>query len=164
MVVVASPAVPKREHLAGLLASDPAAAARQLIAVAAEEPTVQRDWVNRFRDELAATEHGDDVGRVLRVWALSNAEAGRLLGVSRQAVAKWRTGTVPAERAPVIGDLAAVTDLLVRYVRPERIPAVVRRPAEHLAGMSMLDWVAEGRTRELLALTRDMFDLHRLTS
>jgi hypothetical protein len=99
---------------------------------------------------------------VLDTWGITNAEAGRLFGVTRQAVGKWRANGLPEDRRAAVGDLAAVTDLLVHYLKRDRIPAVVRRPAERLGGCSMIDLVGERRTGELLALTRDMFDLRRL--
>jgi hypothetical protein len=48
------------------------------------------------------------------------------------AVSKWLEQGVPAERVETVADLAAATDLLVRYLQRDRIPAVVRRPAPAL--------------------------------
>ena len=48
-----------------------------------------------------------------------------MFGVSRQAIAKWRVHGVPDDRLVALADLDAATDVLLRYVRPERIPAVV---------------------------------------
>lgn len=88
---------------------------------------------------------------------MSQSEAARLFGVTRQAVGKWLTGGVPAERAESVADLAAATDLLVRYLKRDRIPAVVRRQAAGLDGKSLVDLVAESRTRDVEAC-RLMFD------
>ena len=44
------------------------------------------------------------------------------------AVSKWLEQGGPAERVETVADLAAATDLLVRYLQRDRIPAVVRRP------------------------------------
>ena len=62
------------------------------------------------------------------VWDLSQAAAARRFHVSRQAFAKWLRQGAPAERATAVADLAAATDLLVRHLKRDRIPAVVRRP------------------------------------
>jgi len=119
-------------------------------------------WVGRFVGELDRMSERETFGRVLDTWGVSNAEAGRLFGVTRQAIGKWRAKGVPEERRTIIADLAAVTDLLVHYLKRDRISAVVRRPADRLAGRSMIDLIGEGRSAELLEFTRALFDLRRL--
>ena len=91
------------------------------------------------------------------MWGLSQAEAARLFGVSRQAIGKWLYKGIPPERARAISDLAVATDLLVRYLKRDRIPAVVRRPVAALDEASLMDLLARGDTRMLLATCRDMF-------
>ena len=56
-----------------------------------------------------------------------------------------------------ISDLAAVTDLLVRYLKRDRVPAVVRRPIRALDNVYLMDFLQQGDTRTLLATCRDMF-------
>jgi len=85
-----------------------------------------------------------------------------MFGVSRQAVSKWFGNGIPAERAETLADLDAATDLLARKVKRERIPAVVRRSAQRLAGASLLELAEEGRHREVLEAVREMFDLRRI--
>lgn len=120
-------------------------------------------WVRRFGDELDRRVAGSDLDRVLSVWDLSQSDAARLFGVSRQAIGKWLRGGVPADRAVAVADLAAATDLLARYLRAERIPAVVRRPAAITGGRSVLD-VAGDDTATALAAVRAMFDFAAVTS
>jgi hypothetical protein len=137
--------------------ADPRAAAARLLA--------ERDpeWVLRLVGELDRQLGGRDLERVMATWQLSRAELGACFGVSRQAVSKWIGEGVPADRAPQVADLLAMTDLLARYLRRERIPAVVRRPAPNLGGSSLLELVQDGRSAEALRLTRKMFtfaDLH----
>jgi hypothetical protein len=135
---------------------DPALVAQRLIAAGEERP----GWLDRVTEALDARRAGDELGRVLSVWGLSQADAGRLFDVSRQAVGKWLSGGVPAERATAVADLAAATDLLVHHLKRERIAAVVRRPAPALGGRSLLDLVAEGDTRAALDACRTMFDVY----
>ena len=107
---------------------------------------------------------GRQLDRVLRLWGLSRTELGELFGVSRQAVSKWIRDGVPSDRATAVADIEAITDLLDRYLKRDRIPAVVRRRADGLGGRSLLELVGAGRTAEALELTRRMFtfgDLHR---
>ncbi len=150
----------RAEELAG---EDPTAAA-QAVAGALTVNGVSSAWMNRFLTELDHIAERGELARVLDIWSLSKAEAGRVFGVSRQAVDKWLSRGVPDERRAPVADLEATTDLLVRYLKRDRVPAVVRRPAERLGGKSMLDLARAGRTGELLDYTREMFDLRRVTA
>lgn len=146
------------------LAGDDPTTAAQAVAGALTVNGASPGWMNRFLTELDHITERSQLARVLDVWSLSVAEAGRMFGVSRQAVDKWLTRGVPEQRRPVMADLAAVTDLLVRYLKRDRIPTVVRRPAAVLDGASMLDLARSGRTSELLVYTREMFDLRRVVA
>ncbi len=95
---------------------------------------------------------------MLAVWGLSQAELGRLFGVTRQAVSRWLVEGAPSTQLEAFADLAAATDLLVHYLEADRIPAVVRRPAARLDGRSLIDLVEEGDTRAVLEACRSMFD------
>lgn len=135
----------------------PAQAARDLFTAARE---AGRDrWLARFTDALERQLGRGDLETVMRAWSLSQAEVGELFGVTRQAVAKWRRTGIPADRVVALADLAAASELLSRYLRPQRVAAVVRRPAPALGGQSLLEMAREGRTREVLEAARAMFDL-----
>lgn len=114
-------------------------------------------WIVALAEELDRRLSGRELERILRVWSLSRTELGRILGVSRQAVSKWIDDGVPADRVTHVADLASITDLLTRYVKRDRIPAVVRRSASNLGDASLLDLITEGRTAEAVAFTRLMF-------
>jgi predicted transcriptional regulator len=136
-----------------VLDMSPARAAAQLAAESDSE------WLDAFLEALDRQRAGSELRRVLSLWDLSQAEAGRMFGVSRQAVAKWLAGGLPAERLLPVAELAAATDILVHYLKRERIPAVVRRPAARLGDRSLLSLAGEGRTAEVLAACREMFDV-----
>ena len=119
-------------------------------------------WARRFVDELDRRVRSEPLERILELWGLSNAAAARMFGVSRQAFGKWLSTGPPATRAAAVADLAAATDLLDRYVKRERIAAVVRRQAPALGGRSLLDLAESGDTAEVLTRTREMFDLRRV--
>lgn len=114
-------------------------------------------WVSKLAAELDQRLSGRRLERVLRLWGLSRAELGGLFGVSRQAVTKWVHDGVPTDRAPTVADVEAITDLLDRYLKRDRIAAVVRRDAPRLGGTSILELVRTGRSSEALRLTRQMF-------
>lgn len=117
------------------------------------------DWLDEFAEALDRGRAGQELGRVLDVWGLSQSEAAVLFGVSRQALSKWLHRGVPAERITAVADLSAATDLLVRYLKRERIPAVVRRPAPALQGRSLIELVGAARTGDVLFACRAMFDV-----
>ena len=130
---------------------DPSDAAARLIAEHDDA------WVAELTAELDRRLSGRRLERVMRTWQLSRAELGELFGVSRQAVSKWIADDVPAERAPYVADVEAITDLLERYLRRDRIAAVVRRRSPGLGDASLIELVSSGRSTEALQLTRRMF-------
>lgn len=132
---------------------DPREAASRVVAAQEE----RRGWLDEFAEHLDRCRAGRSLARTLTVWGLSQSEAARLFGVSRQAVSKWIDRGVPADRSEAVADLAAATDLLVHYLKRDRIPAVVRRPAERLGDRSLLDLLADGQTGAILTACREMF-------
>lgn len=107
--------------------------------------------------ELDRMRRRDPLAHVIEVWDLSLTDVAAMFAVSRQAVAKWLDVGIPPDRAPAVADLAATTELLVRYIRRDRIPAVVRRTAPGLGGTSLLELAQRGDTTAVLAGTRAMF-------
>ena len=140
--------------VAWAVSEDPKRLAIQLIEASRDSP----GWLAAFAGELEAQALTDQLRRTLGVWGLSASEAARLLGVSRQALSKWLVQGIPADRLETVADLAAATDLLVRYLKLDRIPAAVRRKAERLDGRSLLDLVAAGDSHRALEACRAMFD------
>lgn len=134
----------------------PAEAAAVLIAKGDQR------WTRSLVDELDRAIRTEPLARFVELWDLSNAGAARVFGVSRQAFSKWLANGPPAARAEAVTDLAAATDLLDRYVKRERIPAVVRRSAPLLDGVSLLDLATSGDTRAVADSVIAMFDLRRI--
>jgi len=131
-------------------------------AAAALSAEANDEWARSFLDELDRRVRTEPLERIAELWGLSNSAAARIFGVSRQAFSKWLDRGPPSARAADIGDLAAATDVLDRYVKRERIPAVVRRRAPALDGRSLLELAEAGQIRDVLARTREMFDLRRV--
>jgi len=137
---------------------DPEVAAEQIFTAHKHEGA----WLDAFTESLDRRRSRESFARTIEVWNLSQAEAARFFGVSRQAVGKWLRHGVPPERAGAVSDLAAATDLLVLHLKRDRIPAVVRRPIQVLNGITLIDLLAQGDTRTLLATCRDMFRFERV--
>lgn len=119
------------------------------------------EWLDRFAEHLDLRRSGRSLERTLSVWGLSQSEAARLFGVSRQALGKWLENGPPVDRASTIADLAAATDLLVHYLKRDRIPAVVRRGSAAAGNRSLLDLLGAGESSTILAVCRDMFQFER---
>lgn len=137
-----------------MLDLSPREAAERLLAAGHDDT----DWLDDFADHFDRRRSGQSLERTLGVWDLSQSEAARLFGVSRQALSKWMQHGVPNDRAEHVADVAAATDLLLHHLKRDRIPAVVRRAAPALHDRSLLDLFALGETAEVLAACRRMFD------
>jgi len=135
----------------------PHAVAKRLIA---DAPSV--DWLRTLTDDLDREVRTAPLDRLRHLWGLSNAEAARAFGVSRQAFSKWLQTGIPADRTPALAALAAATDILDRRVKRERIPAIVRREATVLGNQSLYELACQGLHGEVLEAVRRMFDLRRV--
>jgi len=133
------------------------AEAERLIA---EAPS--QGWLREIVDELDRAVRTSPLERLTTLWGLSNAEAARMFGVSRQAFSKWLENGIPSERAAAVADLDAATNILDHKLKRERIPAVVRRSAPSLMGISLYEMACEGRHREVREAVTTMFDLRRI--
>ena len=134
-----------------LLNLEPKEAARILVQSADE------GWIFELQRSLDQQRTRTDLDRILAVWDLRQSDAADVFHVSRQAIGKWRTHGLPKSQIEAFADLSAATDLLIRHLKRERIPAVVRRPSPRLGDLSLLDLLAAGRTREVLVACRNMF-------
>lgn len=120
------------------------------------------DWLRELVDALDREVRTAPLERLLALWDLSNAAAARLFGVSRQAFSKWLVSGPPAERADDISAVDTITDLLDRYVRRDRIPAVVRRTSGRFDDSSIIEMLEQGDYARTADLTAGMFDLRRV--
>ena len=163
------------EHLALTAPFDPGGPLRELVSVAtriipgmkgATIPRTSRtapweatDLRGFARAVLIETGRPtSDLERLMRSWDLTITEVGRLFGVRRQAVQQWLDEGVPTARLGKLLALAEIADLLERNLLPERIPGVVRAPAEAFGGPSMLEMIASDGHEELLRSVRRSFD------
>ncbi|GEM_PF-1066062 len=87
-----------------------------------------------------------DLQRHLR---LSYDDLGRMLGVSGESARRWSTGAVrtPEDHLAAIDEAHDSLRRLLQMFQPERLPEVVRRPADAFDGKRALDRILEGRIR-----------------
>ena len=120
-------------------------------------------WLDSFAEQLFRRLPGVGLKRILRVWNLDGQDAADGFGVSEETLEIWLRQGVPDDVAEPMADLSAATDLLLHHLKADRIPAVVRRPAERLGGKSLVDLYSERNTVGILEACRDMFrfeDVH----
>ena len=120
------------------------------------------DLLRRVIDQLDQELASRPLDRVARLWDVSATQLGQMFGVSRQAATTWLHEGPPAARADQIALLDQSTNLLERWIKRERIPAVVRRPVEQLGGRSRLDAALAGEFETLRAELLDTFDVSRI--
>jgi DNA-binding XRE family transcriptional regulator len=118
-----------------------------------------RDVIRFYRaiaDLLEASEM--PLERIQRLLNLNRTEMAALFGVSRQAVEKWESQGVPADRTEKLSTIAAIVDLLEAQLKPDRIPGVARRSASGYGDRSILEAIAAGDDDMVLAELRNAFD------
>lgn len=120
------------------------------------------EWLRELVDALDRRVRTDPLRRLTTLWDLSNAAAARMFGVSRQAFSKWLATGPPADRVDDVTAVDDITTLLDRYVKRERIPAVVRRQSPRLGEASILERLEAGDYEETAEAVRSMFDLRRV--
>lgn len=120
-------------------------------------PDVAREVAQRLERRLRS----EPLGRFERIWQVSASQAASILGVSRQAYAKWAKA-VPADRLVAVALLDETTQMLLDRIKVDRIPAAVRRPSAMLGGLSLLELARQQRFVELRDAVRSMFDIARV--
>ncbi|MEI6624183.1 MAG: hypothetical protein WCP28_20005 [Actinomycetes bacterium] len=120
------------------------------------------EWVVQFVAEIGDEIRATSLSEALEQSALSDAEAARLFHVSRQAVTKWRTQGVPPNRQPDVWDFVDAINLLARYVRLERLPAVLRR--QDANGLAFLDVARTESCTAMKVHMETVFDVRRIAS
>ena len=120
-------------------------------------------WLESFAEEFCRRLPNVSLSKVLGVWNLAGQEAADGFGVSQETLGGWLEHGVPADHAVPLANLSAATDVLLHYLKADRIPAVVRRPADLLGGKSLKDLYSERDTAGILEACRSMFrfeDVH----
>ncbi len=106
----------------------------------------------------ARERRGDALRSYLRhvreVLDLSFDQVGRALRVNGETVRRWENAAIAipeAQWAPVTM-MDQEVHRMERLFTPERLPMVVRRPADMFEGRAAMDWLLEGRWQEVADL------------
>ena len=90
----------------------------------------------------------------MKVWGLTPRQAENTFGA-------LQSGT---DVQCAVSDLTAATDLLVRYLKADRIPVVVRKQIPARGGESLMSLLKQGDTKTLLTTCGGMFRFERVQS
>ncbi|MGO9957236.1 MAG: hypothetical protein ACLP50_14925 [Solirubrobacteraceae bacterium] len=128
------------------------------LSLRVSDPESWRQFSHAVEVAVEEQRAADPLSRVMTIFDLNAAEMGNIMGVTRQAIEKWRLSGPPAERSERIVTIAEIASILHRRLRAGHVPAVVRRPSERFGGRSFLEALAAGEEREVLAAVRSSFD------
>lgn len=120
------------------------------------------DALRQIIDRLDRELNVGPLERTMRPWDISAAQLGVMFGVSRQAMAKWLSDGPPAIRRDQVALLDQSTDLLDRWIKRDRIPAVVRRNVDSLDGRTRLEVALAGQFESLRDELTETFDVSRV--
>lgn len=122
-------------------------------------PPPSADYARFARSVLAEVEDGGSgLRRLMEGWQLTITDVARLFGVTRQAVQQWLDDGVPSARRSKLLAVLEIADLLERNLLAERIPGVVRAPADSYAGLSLLEAIGLDRHQAVLEDVQRSFD------
>lgn len=104
-----------------------------------------------LREHMVEPRARQTIQQLLQGFDMSYDELGRVLDVSGETVRRWAKGasSVPKQKLAAIDMGGNALRRMLRIIRPERLPSVVRRPAELFGGSSALDWIRSGRFAEV---------------
>jgi len=112
-------------------------------------------WI-KARERAFERTGAADLRDIMQIFGLRLTDAGRLMGVSRQAIEQWLSGGVPPGRVADVARIAQAARAMHAYFRPERIPQIARQPIPALDGQSVLEVAKRDPHRivELVEATR----------
>jgi len=96
--------------------------------------------------------------RIADTFALSVDELGAVFGGAAQDATRWLASGFPADRVGKAIIILEIANLLTRYLRPDRIGVVVRKPAAAYGGHTMLEMIEAGEHNVVLDGVRASFN------
>ena len=107
---------------------------------------------------LFERESAQPLEHAMKVLELTSTDMGRIMGVTRQAIEKWRLSGPPAERSSRLITIDEIATILQSRLKPGYVPTIVRRPARAFEHKSFLEVLAEGREDDVLEKVKESFD------
>jgi DNA-binding transcriptional regulator YiaG len=87
------------------------------------------------------------IRRLMAHLQLSYDEVGRMIGATGETVRRWEQGrhAPPLDKQSSLTAADAALSRLLRLIKADALPAVIRRPAEIFENDRALDWILRGR-------------------
>ncbi len=131
----------------------PSEAVTYVAAAALDRVATERDRAN----------HQYKLNRIQSILGLKPTEMTRVLNVSHEGLRKWaRGGSISEERLADIDDLYDFSLWLSSHIKPDAIPAFMRRRIPALSNQRPIDWLMTRRSQELRAVYRQAFSYEQL--
>ncbi len=116
--------------------------------------------LDRYSSERGQETYLYKLDRIQSLLGLRPGEMTQLLEVSREGLRKWHHGlTIAPERSSRIDDLYNLATWLAMHIRPEAIPAFMRRRVPALGDQTPLDWLRARRWSDLRRVYERAFSL-----
>lgn len=116
--------------------------------------------IERVRDEKKSSEGCIIIQRFRAMLDLSQDALGQMFKVSGETIRRWEQKKVeiPEDKLAELRAADAALSHLLSIFLPDRLPTVIRQPAEIFKGQRALDWILQGRIKDVAdqydALTR----------
>src|SRR5437879_5478878 len=116
--------------------------------------------LDRFSSEQGQESQRYKLERIQSLLGLRLGEMTQLLEVSPQGMRKWHAGgSMAPERSTRVDDLYNLAIWLASHIRPEALPAFMRRDIPALGGQTPLEWLRSRRWHELRRVYERIFRL-----
>lgn len=118
--------------------------------------------------ERLVSERGHDdyqlkLSRIRSLLGLRPSELSRLLNVTPQGLRKWEQGgSIARARIVQIHDIHNFTTWMTRHIKPEALPAFIRRTVPALDHQTPLAWMVAGRIPELRSIYEKAFSREQM--
>lgn len=108
-------------------------------------------WTSWVITESESDRPREKIPRLMTSLRLSFVEVGRMLGVSDETARRWSTGAsrMPPDKLAILDIIDNALAKLHRLFKTDRLPEVIRRPAEIFEGQTALAWILEGKIAEV---------------
>ena len=92
------------------------------LSLRVSDPESWRQFSHAVEVAVEEQRAADPLSRVMTIFGLSAAEMGQIMGVTRQAIEKWRLSGPPADRSDRIVTIAEIASILHRRLRAGHVP------------------------------------------
>jgi transcriptional regulator with XRE-family HTH domain len=101
------------------------------------------------------------ITEIREILGLSQAEIASLLSVAESTITSWSTGMVPGRYHSSIERIHGLALVLLKEIKPSRIPESVRRKESWLEDRSIIDVITADGVAPIYAYLNRLFEYNR---